>query len=571
MIPTLLALLVGANGGSARANDSVRADTTLSSNSVVTPSTSGEKTTYTITGGTARNSGRYLFHSFQAFSLLQNEIGYFNNAPQIQTIFGRVTGGNQSNIDGLIKANGTANLFLINPKGIVFGPNARIDLGGAFKASTAKALDFNGQLFSAVNPQDAPLLTSDIVPGLQYGSSLATLKNEAVLVVKDGQEILLAGGPLDTVTSSGTLTANRGSITLSSGTTKVSGGSIQADGGNITISGGDIKIGSATGRTMLRAGNAQTLSSNSGGIDETDPASNLTLLDSAIKLTAGEGKSIEVFSGTAAAPGTTILRAATVGSVNPADPNSVNLTTSGGGGSAGGSIVVGGAWTSPIDIETRSSKTTLSTGTFLDAKDIYIRSLGEIKDDSQKNGSTNTTAASLSLSRADLANTRPSGGNTYSFEATGEGPNSGFINLKFDSCVAPCGVSPDPFVVNLLSGEAAKMRFKARNDITFTNVSIKVEREQGNNAGSFNIESDAGNITLVNSKLEASGSVGSITLSAKYASKGKITLENSELNTSNNTSAIAGFISINSNAFSLKESKVSAETTAVGKGGIITV
>ena len=392
MITTLLALLVGANGGSARANDSVRADTTLSNNSVVTPSTSGGKTTYTITGGTARNSGRYLFHSFQAFSLLQNEIGYFNNAPQIQTIFGRVTGGNQSNIDGLIKANGTANLFLINPKGIVFGPNARIDLGGAFKASTAKALDFNGQLFSAVNPQDAPLLTSDIVPGLQYGSSLATLKNEAVLVVKDGQEILLAGGPLDTVTSSGTLTANRGSITLSSGTTKVSGGSIQADGGNITISGsdsahissatistlstttgssstpgsiavtgGDIKIGSANGRTILRAGNAKALSS-----DETS-AANLTLLDSAIRLTSGAGKAIVLFSGNTSNNGTTIIRTASPASANPSDPNAVSLNASI-NGSTPGRILVGGTLAGTPGTPTVTSQTsTIGAGTKLTA------------------------------------------------------------------------------------------------------------------------------------------------------------------------------------------------------------
>jgi filamentous hemagglutinin family protein len=238
VIPSALALLVIATGSNARADDSIKADTTLkSNNTVVTPSKADGKTTYTITGGAERNSGRYLFHSFAAFNLLKNEIGHFNNLNTVNTIFSRVTGLSQSSIDGLIRANGTANLYLINPKGIVFGPNARIDVGGAFKASTAEALLFEGKNFSAIDPQDAPVLTSDIVPGLQFGATPATLSNAGELVVKDGQEILLAGGPDHTVISSGTITANGGAITLKGGNITVSGGGIQDNnGGSINLS-----------------------------------------------------------------------------------------------------------------------------------------------------------------------------------------------------------------------------------------------------------------------------------------------------------------------------------------------
>ena len=244
VIPSALALLVIATGSNARADDSIKADTTLNTNNtVVTPSKADGKTTYTITGGAARNSGRYLFHSFAAFNLLQNEIGHFNNLNTVNTIFSRVTGLSQSSIDGLIRANGTTNLYLINPKGIVFGPNARIDVGGAFKASTAEALLFEDKNFSAIDPQDAPVLTSDIVPGLQFGATPATLSNAGVLVVKDGQEILLAGGSNDTVISSGTITANGGAITLKGGNITVSGGGIQANnGGSINLSGKTLAI-----------------------------------------------------------------------------------------------------------------------------------------------------------------------------------------------------------------------------------------------------------------------------------------------------------------------------------------
>ena len=194
-------------------------DATLPVNSTVTP----EGNTRIIDGGT--RAGNNLFHSFQEFSVPTGGTAFFNNALDIQHIFSRVTGGSISNIDGLIRANGTANLFLINPNGIIFGRNARLNIGGSFLASTADSVVFaDGSFFSAKNPQGTPLLTISVPVGLQYGGVGGNIVNQASVTNSDNF-------------GSGLQVQLGNTLTLVGGDVRLEGGILQAPGGRIELGG----------------------------------------------------------------------------------------------------------------------------------------------------------------------------------------------------------------------------------------------------------------------------------------------------------------------------------------------
>ncbi len=128
-----------------------------------------------INGGTAR--GASLFHSFSEFNVGAGNQVYFNPDTGIRNILSRVTGNNVSNIFGTLGVNGSANLFLINPRGVVFGKDVRLDIAGGFVASTADRWLFeDGYAYQTTNPNAPPLLTVEIKPGLQYGANASAIQ-----------------------------------------------------------------------------------------------------------------------------------------------------------------------------------------------------------------------------------------------------------------------------------------------------------------------------------------------------------------------------------------------------------
>lgn len=175
---------------------------------------------FTITGGQLSGNGANLFHSFQQFGLDQTQTATFLSNPAIQNILGRVVGGSPSVINGLLQVTGgNANLFLMNPAGIVFGPSARLNVPGSFLATTANGMGFGcgavgagcSAWFNAAGMNDYAALVGN--PGaLAFTMAQpATVINAGNLAVGQGQNLSLIGG---TVVSTGSLTAPGGQITL---------------------------------------------------------------------------------------------------------------------------------------------------------------------------------------------------------------------------------------------------------------------------------------------------------------------------------------------------------------------
>jgi filamentous hemagglutinin family protein len=164
-------------------------DATLPVNSIVNPDGNAS----IVEGGTS--SGSNLFHSFQEFSIPTDTAAFFNNDPTIENIFTRITGISVSNIDGFLATNGTANLFLLNPNGIVFGPNAQLNIGGSFLATTADRFTFADRTQFGTDVQTPPQLTISTPIGLQYGSNPGDIAvGGAQLQVSPGETLILAGG-----------------------------------------------------------------------------------------------------------------------------------------------------------------------------------------------------------------------------------------------------------------------------------------------------------------------------------------------------------------------------------------
>ncbi len=260
---------------------------------------------YNITDGT--RAGTNLFHSFGNFSVGSGDIANFLNNTQLPTtnILSRVTGGNVSNIYGTIQTTdfGNANLFLMNPAGIIFGPNATLNVGGSVAFTTANYLKLmepdgsNAGSFHA-DPLSSSALTSAPITsfGFLSSNSGSITVQGSQLSVSDGMNISLVGGnvtiqsgaPDMGVTQPARLSAPNGLIRLASaaspgdfdattlqplanvdGTLFPSSGSITlAPGSHINVSGTN-NVSIRDGQFVLSVNDAVLITAESAGPLET--------------------------------------------------------------------------------------------------------------------------------------------------------------------------------------------------------------------------------------------------------------------------------------------------------------
>src|SRR5919199_228112 len=166
-----------------------------------------------ISGGTLSRDKANLFHSFSQFGLNQDQIANFLSNPSIRNILGRVTGGDASIINGLIQVRGgNSNLFLMNPAGIIFGPNATLNVPASFTATTATGIGFGGNNWFKANGDNN--YQNLIGTPSQFAFDLSqpgSIINAGNLAVRQRRNLTLLGG---SAINTGQLKAPSGNITI---------------------------------------------------------------------------------------------------------------------------------------------------------------------------------------------------------------------------------------------------------------------------------------------------------------------------------------------------------------------
>lgn len=162
-----------------------------------------------------RTVGANLFHSFSTFNVEAGQTVTFTGDGQLQNVVSRVTGGETSRIDGLLRSQiGQADFYLINPAGAVFGPNAQIDVPAAFHVGTADRLKFaDGAVFAAASGLIGQL--SGTAPAA-FGFLERSSGNNGLVEI-DGAQLAARGGQTIDIAARGIHIENRASLTAAGG------------------------------------------------------------------------------------------------------------------------------------------------------------------------------------------------------------------------------------------------------------------------------------------------------------------------------------------------------------------
>ncbi len=243
---------------------------------------------YLISDDLGQLRGANLFHSFGEFTIDTGESATFTGPASVDNILGRVTGGDASFIDGRLSSQiPDANLYLMNPSGMMFGPNASLDVSGSFHATTADYIRLaDGVRFNAAMPRSKVLSSAppeafgflrENPSAITVQGSLATPERKSLSLVSGGVQVNAGtlsapNGRIDiaSVVTAGEVVPGNDDLNVESidrfGEINVSNGGLIATtgegGGTIFVRGGELVLSGGSGIEADTQG-----SEDSGGID----------------------------------------------------------------------------------------------------------------------------------------------------------------------------------------------------------------------------------------------------------------------------------------------------------------
>jgi filamentous hemagglutinin family protein len=539
-------------------------DTTLPINTTIRV----ENNTSIIESGT-RVQGN-LFHSLREFSVINGNEAFFNNPLDIRNIITRVTGQSISNIDGIIKANGSANLFLINPSGIIFGENARLDIGGSFVGSTANSLLFdNGWEYSATNPNSPPLLTVNVPVGLQFG------RNPGAIEVRgSGHE--LAYSELEI-----TIQDNVPALKVQTGKTfALVGGDIFVKGGNVYAESGKIFLGSVISPDLVRLTvNDTDLAFEYSGVEK---FGNIELSQKASVDVSGEGGgSIQIQSQRLSIKDGSSVLSITAGSQPGRDiiVNTTELveligesadgkfasslfTESQGAGSSGNLIVntqrltaTGGAYLSTIIASSgNAGQITVTAPQAIELSDVGLYSSGLYTGASPFSsglaGNLNIKTGRLSVKNGAVVNSTTTGGG-----------NAGELNIDTGNGVIEVSGAPNNRYRSVIAAQTDPTATGAAGNLTIKTGKL-IAQDGGQISASTSSSGQGGNLTI-----DATSSVELIGINA-FNSRFSSGLFSQQRNEGEAGIGNAGNLTINTPLLRVLDgATISAATFGAGRGG----